>query len=239
MDIQNTPSSPFSALEQWEPISHPVTLDHPKADRKPFWGDDGFTFDDVLDMVNPLQHIPVASKTYQKATGDTASEGAKFVGGAVFGVLIGGPLGLATALVNAAVRHDTGKDLPEHALALVTDESATALVEAAVTKGEKPAEESATPLAKNASISSKESPTVSHDAMQTNFFVDNEAAQSLHPAERLLAISSYYADKNAEQSSDNEQQELERSPETSMRQKISETYRKVAEDAPTHHLGDV
>ncbi len=40
------------------------------AGNKPFWGKDGFTFADVLDVVNPLQHLPVVSKYYREQTGD-------------------------------------------------------------------------------------------------------------------------------------------------------------------------
>lgn len=58
--------------------------------------DKSFGFLDIVDIVNPLQHIPVVSNLYQSATGDTIGAIAKIVGGAVFG----GPLG---ALVSAGV----------------------------------------------------------------------------------------------------------------------------------------
>ena len=227
MDTQNIPKSPFSALEQWEPDSRPVTLQ--RGDHKPFWGADGFTFGDVLDMVNPLQHIPVASKQYQETTGDTASDGAKLVGGAVFGVLTGGVLGLVGSLVNAAVRHDTGKDLTDHAMALMQEESSTQSAESA-TKGGKTIESGAASdasIENKVSISSTESPANPQPVERTNFFVDDVAARSLHPAERLLAISSHHAPNQADDSSDNPQQELQRSPEVSMEHKASKAYREV------------
>ena len=34
------------------------------------FGDDGFGFDDVLDAINPLQHIPIVSTIYRAITGD-------------------------------------------------------------------------------------------------------------------------------------------------------------------------
>ena len=46
-----------------------------------FFGKDGFTFLDFLDMVNPLHHIPIVSTLYQSITGDTIDPGAKIVGG--------------------------------------------------------------------------------------------------------------------------------------------------------------
>lgn len=64
---------------------------------KPF-GDDGLTFADVIDIVNPLQHIPVISTFYRKLTGDTIDPAMRIAGGALFG----GPLGaLASTMVVA------------------------------------------------------------------------------------------------------------------------------------------
>lgn len=58
--------------------------------------DSSFGFSDIIDMVNPLQHIPIVSNLYQSATGDTLGSIAKIVGGALFG----GPVG---ALVSAGM----------------------------------------------------------------------------------------------------------------------------------------
>src|SRR5688572_6968383 len=33
--------------------------------------DDGYSFGDVIDMINPLQHLPVIGMLYRKFTGDT------------------------------------------------------------------------------------------------------------------------------------------------------------------------
>ncbi len=79
-----------------------------------FWGDDGFTFDDFLDLINPLQHLPIVSTIYRAATGDTISTGARVFGGALFG----GVFGVFAAVFNAIVDQATGKDLGEHVLAL-------------------------------------------------------------------------------------------------------------------------
>ena len=47
--------------------------------------DTSFGFSDILDIVNPLQHIPLVSNLYQSATGDTMGAIAQIVGGGVFG----------------------------------------------------------------------------------------------------------------------------------------------------------
>ena len=82
-----------------------------------FFGDDGLTFEDFLDLINPLQHIPIVSTIYRAATGDDISTGARVLGG----VLFGGILGLVGALLNVIVADATGKDIGEHALALFDD----------------------------------------------------------------------------------------------------------------------
>ncbi len=82
-----------------------------------FFGEDGLTFEDFLDVINPLQHVPVISAFYRSATGDEISIGARVLGGALFG----GALGLISAIFNAIIADATGKDIGEHALALFDD----------------------------------------------------------------------------------------------------------------------
>ncbi len=79
----------------------------------PMFGKDGFTFGDFLDIINPLQHIPIVSSVYRAMTGDKIDPGARLVGGGLFG----GPIGLAASIVSGIVEESTGKDPGEHALA--------------------------------------------------------------------------------------------------------------------------
>lgn len=74
------------------------------------FGEDGFDFYDVLDVINPLQHIPVVSTLYRALTGDTIAAGPRMAGGALFG----GVFGLMSAAVNAAIEEQTGHDIGEH-----------------------------------------------------------------------------------------------------------------------------
>jgi hypothetical protein len=78
-----------------------------------FFGSDGLTFGDVLDVINPLQHIPVVSTLYRAITGDEISPGARVAGGALFG----GPVGFAVATANALVEAATGEDIGDTVLA--------------------------------------------------------------------------------------------------------------------------
>ncbi len=75
-----------------------------------FFGEDGFSFGDLIDVINPLQHIPFVSTFYRDATGDDISAGPRVMGSTLFF----GPIGLAGALANVVVEENTGMDIGEH-----------------------------------------------------------------------------------------------------------------------------
>ncbi len=87
-----------------------------------FFGADGLTFSDFLDVINPLQHIPIVSTVYRAMTDDEISPGARVAGGALYG----GPIGLAVAAANAIVESTTGEDIGETLMAAFTGNSAAA-----------------------------------------------------------------------------------------------------------------
>ena len=78
---------------------------------------ENFGFGDLLDMFNPLHHIPVVSQLYSNATGDTISPVAKLVGGG----LLGGVVGFAVAAISEVFEESTGKSLPGAIISGVTD----------------------------------------------------------------------------------------------------------------------
>lgn len=81
----------------------------------------GAFFSTLLDIINPLQHIPLVSNLYRELTGDEIEPAARMVGGAVFG----GPLGFASASANVLLEQASGDDLLGHAVALFSgDETA-------------------------------------------------------------------------------------------------------------------
>lgn len=80
------------------------------------FGDDGFGFDDFLDIINPLQHLPIISTLYREFTGDEISPGSRMIGGGVFG----GGVGLAVSVVNTVIEVETGKDVGAHVMAMFT-----------------------------------------------------------------------------------------------------------------------
>ncbi|MDP6590509.1 MAG: hypothetical protein QF449_11390 [Alphaproteobacteria bacterium] len=115
--------APNSGKEFGQIIAEAAGLDGDGAlaarDSGGFFGADGFGFDDFLDLINPLQHIPIISTIYREITGDTISDGARIFGGALFG----GPLGFAAAVGNAAVKQASGKDVGELAMSLFESDS--------------------------------------------------------------------------------------------------------------------
>ncbi len=80
------------------------------------FGKDGFTFFDFLDIINPLQHIPVISTIYRSITGDQLDPGSRIAGATLFG----GPLGGALASLDVAIKHKTGLDIVDHSVTFFT-----------------------------------------------------------------------------------------------------------------------
>lgn len=95
------------------PITPPQASAAP-APRQAATGKAEFGFWDLLDVINPLQHIPVVSTIYRAITGDELKGTARVLGG----VLFGGPIGGAVAVFNAIFAETTGRDLGDHALAM-------------------------------------------------------------------------------------------------------------------------
>jgi len=84
------------------------------------WGRDGFGFDDLLDVVNPLQHLPGVSQVYRRLSGDDIGMLPRIAGGMLFG----GPVGAATAMVSAGIEAGTGDGPLAYALAALAAEKA-------------------------------------------------------------------------------------------------------------------
>lgn len=79
-----------------------------------------FGFGDLVDMVNPLQHIPLVNSVYRSVTGDEIKPISRIIGGAVFG----GPLGAASGVANVVVEAETGKDITGNIVSMATDRKA-------------------------------------------------------------------------------------------------------------------
>jgi len=87
-----------------------------------FLGADGLTWRDVVDTLNPLEHIPFISTLFNEMTGHTPSAASQLAGGA----LIGGPLGFLASIANVIFQDQTGKGVGGSMLAALTGEEAEA-----------------------------------------------------------------------------------------------------------------
>lgn len=70
------------------------------------------SFADLIDVINPLQHIPIVSTIYRRLTGDEMGAPARLAGGALFG----GVIGLAAAVVDTVVDKVSGAGMGDHVM---------------------------------------------------------------------------------------------------------------------------
>ena len=68
--------------------------------------DEGFSFHDLLDIVNPLQHIPIVSTIYRAITGDQIKTFPKIAGDTLFG----GVTGFLSSVADTIFEKITGKN---------------------------------------------------------------------------------------------------------------------------------
>ena len=91
--------------QKWRVVENP-------ASRTLFLGPDGkFGWDDFVDLINPLQHIPFANIAYRAITGDQIYGAARMVD------LAFGPLAGVSTAVDLAFQSTTGQGFADHAVA--------------------------------------------------------------------------------------------------------------------------
>jgi len=74
------------------------------------WQNGNFGFGDFIDVINPLQHIPIVATIYRNLSGDQIGMAPRVIGGALWG-RIGG---FVAGIINSAVEWFTGKDIGDH-----------------------------------------------------------------------------------------------------------------------------
>jgi len=95
-----------------------------------------FGFADLLDVINPLQHVPLLASVYREVTGDRIGAPARILGD----VLYGGPVGLAFGAVDVLFAEVGGRSPGDALVAALfgdteTPDSAPALAEAKPDRG--------------------------------------------------------------------------------------------------------
>ncbi len=94
----------------------------PDMAANPYENAQEFGFGDLIDMANPLHHLPVVGYLYRELTGDDIRPIAKIIGGGIYG----GVAGAAAGLVDTAIEYETGRSLTGNVVALVTEGDAPA-----------------------------------------------------------------------------------------------------------------
>ncbi len=160
------------------------------------FGEDGFTFLDFLDIINPLHHIPVVGTLYRSLTGDEIDPGSRVAGGTIFG----GPVGTVVAMTNIAVENSTGKDMGDHMMAWITGDDTdlsvdgekvelanspipSEFVTAAGTSAEELAD-AANPISTNAEVLE----WARREAMRVDEAVDEARLKKLKPAQQVGSV---------------------------------------------------
>ncbi|MBI4522626.1 MAG: hypothetical protein HY695_02305 [Deltaproteobacteria bacterium] len=82
------------------------------------WEKEDFGFRDFLDIINPLQHLPLISTLYRAFTDDKIGPVPRILGAALYGRISGIP-GVISSVFNAIVGVFTGRDIGEHAYAMI------------------------------------------------------------------------------------------------------------------------
>ena len=90
--------------------------------------EEGF-FDHLLDVINPLQHLPIIGTIYRAITGDKMGSIEKIAGDTLYG----GMWGAITAIADVAFEGITGKSFEDTALALFNGDSKSKVTKVGVT----------------------------------------------------------------------------------------------------------
>ncbi|HEY7978680.1 MAG TPA: hypothetical protein VID67_10825 [Rhizomicrobium sp.] len=144
-------------------------------------------FDDVLDVVNPLQHLPVVGAVYRAITGDKIGDVEKVAGDTLYG----GPIGLVSSLADLAFEKITGKDFGDTVMSFVGlehDDSITVL--AANTPKAESAKTVAADNTAPSTRAAKTAPTpLSQFASIAPMIIPPEAANAPAPAKTAVSSS--------------------------------------------------
>jgi len=118
--IRVSTTQPHTAKAMHEPVS-PQALNREASKASGIWEKDAFSFWDIIDAINPLQHIPIISTIYRKITGDEMGYASRIAGDTLYGGVLGNMVSsLVSAVANVFIDSTTGKDIGEHMMASVS-----------------------------------------------------------------------------------------------------------------------
>jgi hypothetical protein len=114
-------------------------------------GDGESFFHHILDVINPLQHLPVVSTIYRAITGEHIGPIEKIAGDALYG----GLWGAVSSIADVAFESLTGKDMEDTAMAWLKGDDDTAVASAKV---------AAPTITASAALPSSDMPALASDA---------------------------------------------------------------------------
>jgi hypothetical protein len=77
-----------------------------------------FTLDDFIDIINPLQHLPLVSILYREITGDEIKPAMRILGDIGYG----GPMGFMSSCAQVLFEAIFGDDIAGTAISMITSE---------------------------------------------------------------------------------------------------------------------
>lgn len=101
------------AVESTRPLD--LTRDRGKLHDDP---PQDFTLDDFVDIINPLQHLPLISMVYRELTGDEIKPAMRILGDIGYG----GPTGFMSSVAQVLFEAIFGDDIAGTAIAMITGE---------------------------------------------------------------------------------------------------------------------
>lgn len=146
--------------------------------------DDESFFHHVLDVINPLQHLPVVGTLYRAITGEHIGPIEKIAGDGLYG----GIWGAATAAADVAFEQLTGKSVEDTVLAWIKGDDTTAVAAAKV---------SAPKIAFNTALPSADMPSLPDTAIASaqagtgNALLASMNAQGLTGDMAMRAMAAY------------------------------------------------
>ena len=144
------------------------------------WQNGDFGFGDLIDMINPLQHLPIVSTIYRNLSGDQIGIGPRVIGGALWG-RVGG---FVAGIVNSVVERFTGKDIGDHIYSAIwgkPDGTAVAQAPKPMPRSSAPAVAEATPVPIPLSDGEKKSlESERHSAIAPSYLLSRRIEKSFY-----------------------------------------------------------
>ena len=123
----------ISGEQPVEPEANPPPTPAKPAKHFALWEQEEFGFRDIIDIINPLQHIPIVATLYRHMTGETIGAVPRVIGGALWGRLGG----FISGVVNVLVDWFTGKDIGDHIYSALFGDPSESTKETAVAQAVK------------------------------------------------------------------------------------------------------